>query len=270
MGATCAGADHQDQDVVVRKGPFVRDGTTKAAMEEVDTRVHDLECWIRKADKDAKMWLQKSRTDPLARQRALQCVKHKKQYEQYRDNLLGTQFNMETMHAQTEQAKISLMVVGAMQEGQQDLREVQQRMGSAEEVEQLQDDLRDLTGEMGYLQEALGRSMNDEADGEAEAEWQRLQEQMLQEAAAKQSVPAGRSGERANLASLSVSDLKAIARERGISLRGCADKNDVVATLRSAGVPNEGRFVSADRTRDVSPLAHSRARTPPQRAMAAA
>lgn len=268
MGATCAGVDHRNQEEVVRKGPIVRDGTAKAVYEEVDTRIYDLECWIRKAEKDAKMWVQKSRTDPMARQRALQCVKQKKQYEQYRDNLLGTQFNMETMHAQTEQAKISLMVVGAMQEGHQDLRHVQQRMGSAEEVEQLQDDLRDLTGEMGHLQEALGRNMSDEADGEVEAEWQRLQEQMLQETNPKHRISAG--GEIATLASLPVPDLKVIARDRGVSLQGCTDKHDLVAMLRAAGVPNEGRFVSSGSARDVSPSARPRARMLPERVMAAA
>jgi len=72
------------------------------------------------------------------------------------------------------------------------------------------------------------------------------------------------------LASLPVPDLKVIARDRGVSLQGCTDKHDLVAMLRAAGVPNEGRFVSSGSARDVSPSARPRARMLPERVMAAA
>jgi len=63
----------------------------------------------------------------------------KKMYEQHRDQLLGTQFNVETLQFQAEQAEITALSVQAMQAGHAQMKKQQERM-SVEQIERLQDE----------------------------------------------------------------------------------------------------------------------------------
>jgi len=156
-----------------RNPPSLQDAAGK-----MDNQILNLEAKISKTEEDAKQWVAKAATNPTAKARAMQCLKMKKQYEQQRDQLMGTQFNLENMAFQQEQADVTSTAVSALAAGRDQMKLQQQKI-NVESVERLTDDIADLAGEMAEIQNALAGSAlaGGAADSELEAEWNRMQEE---------------------------------------------------------------------------------------------
>eukprot|EP00913_Durusdinium_trenchii_P013558 g12728.t1 len=121
------------------------------------------------------------------KQLALQCLKRKRMYEQQRDQILGTQFNVDSLAGAQEQAEINVMTVEAMKAGHQDLKERYTQIGGVMDIERLMDDMADLNDEIYDINEAISTSYAvpdgfDEAS--FEAEFSALEEEMKMEALA--------------------------------------------------------------------------------------
>eukprot|EP00929_Paragymnodinium_shiwhaense_P110122 TRINITY_DN7684_c0_g1_i2.p1 TRINITY_DN7684_c0_g1~~TRINITY_DN7684_c0_g1_i2.p1 ORF type:complete len:221 (+),score=95.01 TRINITY_DN7684_c0_g1_i2:84-746(+) len=164
------------------------------ASMKIDSRIQDLEAKISKAEEEAKTWIVK-KDNPSAKARAMQALKRKKQYEEQRDKLVGTQFNVENLAFQQEQADVTMTAVAAMQQATAQLN--QQKVDVAQ-VDQLVDDMEELNAQAKEIQEALSRpmgTMDASADDDLEAEFAKMQEQHAMEmlmggAASSTSVPA--------------------------------------------------------------------------------
>lgn len=161
-------------------------GQLQATGTRIDHQIKSLERRILKSEEDARLWVARSGTEPAAKVRAMQCLKQKKMYEQHRDQLLGTQFNVETLQFQAEQAEVTALAVQAMQAGHNQMKHQQARI-SVDEIERLQEDMTELNGEFADIQEALARAPPDAASVEEdfESEWERLREEAAAETLAQ-------------------------------------------------------------------------------------
>lgn len=187
MGGTCNGDFDASK---VRRDPTLADANAK-----IVTQINILEKRIAQTDAEAKRWVAKSGTDPSAKTYAMQLLKQKKMYEQQRDRLLGTHFNIDTAQFQEEQAEVTLMAARAMQQGH--LRMQQQAdMLPVEELERMADDMQELTHGLREASDVLARSgaMDGQPLEDLDAEWESLQQEVMQEKHAQmaQHVPAPR------------------------------------------------------------------------------
>merc|ERR1719188_339262 len=148
--------------------PSLQDASAK-----IDAQIQNLEEKIVKAEQEAREHVAKGATNPTAKARALQAMKKKKMYEQQRDQLLGTQFNVENLAFQQEQAEVTMTAVEAMKAGQEQLKAATSKI-DASTVDKLTDDMADLQDEMKEIQSALGASTMG-IDGADDAE---LEEEM--------------------------------------------------------------------------------------------
>eukprot|EP00434_Breviolum_minutum_P023266 symbB.v1.2.020521.t1/scaffold1734.1/size154044/6 len=132
----------------------------------------------------AKHWVAQTSTNPTAKARAMQALKRKKQLEQQRDQLVNTQFNVENMAIQQDQAELTAQTMQAMKEAAANLKEKQKQMG-VEDVDKLTDDIADVQAEMKEIQAALAATsgLDTGATDEAEAELQALYAQQSQKEA---------------------------------------------------------------------------------------
>ncbi|CAJ1410151.1 unnamed protein product [Effrenium voratum] len=151
----------------------------------IDSRVTDLEKKIAKCDEDLRRYV--AAKGGQQKQLALQCLKRKRMYEQQRDQILGTQFNVDSLAGAQEQAEINMMTVEAMKAGHQDLKERYSQMGGAMDIEQLMDNMADLNDEISDINEAISTSYAvpdgfDEAS--FAAEFSALEEEMKMESLA--------------------------------------------------------------------------------------
>uniref|UniRef100_A0A7S0B707 Charged multivesicular body protein 5 n=1 Tax=Pyrodinium bahamense TaxID=73915 RepID=A0A7S0B707_9DINO len=155
------------------------------AAAKISAQVQNLDDMIAKADEEIKQLVSKGGSNPSAKQRALQAMKRKKMYEQQRDQLLGTQFNVETLKFQQDQADITLTAVAAMKAGQDQLKKQTEQINVGA-VDKLRDDMEELADEMKAIGEALGgASLVDGAeDDELAAEFAKMEEEMAAEALA--------------------------------------------------------------------------------------
>mmetsp|Transcript_107092 Transcript_107092/g.190275 ORF Transcript_107092/g.190275 Transcript_107092/m.190275 type:complete len:211 (-) Transcript_107092:149-781(-) len=154
------------------------------ASARIDSRVEDLEKKIAKCDEDLRRYVG-GKGSAQQKQLAVQCMKRKKMYEQQRDVILGTQFNVDSLAGAQEQADITVMTVEAMKAGQQDLKQRYQQIGGAMDIERLMDDMADLQDEIADINEAISTSyaVPDGFDEAAfEAEFNALEEEMKMEA----------------------------------------------------------------------------------------
>mmetsp|Transcript_52552 Transcript_52552/g.125521 ORF Transcript_52552/g.125521 Transcript_52552/m.125521 type:complete len:214 (-) Transcript_52552:123-764(-) len=151
------------------------------ASSKIDLQVQSLEEKIAKCEEEIRQYATKN--TPSAKTRAVQVMKRKKQYESQRDQLLGTQFNVESLAFAQEQADVTLSAVEAMKAGQQQLKHKTDAIG-AKDVDKLMDDMAELNDQMKEINEVLAQStgMGMEDDGELEEEFAALQAQMVQEA----------------------------------------------------------------------------------------
>lgn len=161
------------------------------ASSRIDEQVSNLEAKIKKTDDEIKTFVAQGSSNPTAKSKALQAMKKKKMYEQQRDQLLSTQFNVENLAFQQEQAEITAMAVQAMQTGHTQLKDQTKQMDIAA-VDKLTDDMADLQDEMKAINEALaqGSMVPDGAtDDELANEFAKLEEEMAATALAGGALP---------------------------------------------------------------------------------
>mmetsp|Transcript_90738 Transcript_90738/g.282672 ORF Transcript_90738/g.282672 Transcript_90738/m.282672 type:complete len:223 (-) Transcript_90738:52-720(-) len=160
--------------------PSLDDAATKIA-----SQVSNLDNMIAKADEEIRQHVSKGGSNPTAKQRALQAMKRKKMYEQQRDQLIGTQFNVETLKFQQEQADITLTAVQAMKAGHDQLKKQTDQINVGQ-VDKLRDDMEELADDMKAIGEALGGTslVDGTADDELAEEYAKMEEEMAAEALA--------------------------------------------------------------------------------------
>lgn len=141
------------------------------ASQSLEGKIDDLEAKIANADEEARKWIAKKDQVPTAKARAMQVLKRKKMYEQQRDNLLGTQFNVENMQFQAENSQVTLAAVQAMTAATEHLKN--QKVTVAQ-VDKLTDDMAELQGDMQDIQAALAAGASTEHEDEAAAELEAL------------------------------------------------------------------------------------------------
>jgi len=142
-----------------------RVGTLDAKIEELDQRLKKYKTQLKKAKGAAASSIKK---------RAMADLKRKKMYEQQRDQMAATSFNIEQTTMAMDTAKDTLEVVGAMKQAAKALK-VEHKKLDIDAIEDMQDDLADLMEDANEINEMLGRSYGgleevDEADLEAELE----------------------------------------------------------------------------------------------------
>lgn len=149
------------------------------ASARIDSQVQDIEAKISKADHEIRALAAQGSSNPSAKQRGLQAMKRKKMYEQQRDQLIGTQFNIETLAFQQEQAQITCTAMDAMKVGAEQLKKQHHAldMGS---VDRLADDLAQIHDDMQSIGEALaGTAVGMGVDeGDLDAEYAKMEEEM--------------------------------------------------------------------------------------------
>lgn len=162
------------------------------ASAKMDTRASALEEKIAKCDEDIRRYMQGSGSGAPQKQLAVQAMKRKKMYEQQRDQLLGTQFNVDFLAGAQEQAELTVLNVEAMKAGQADLKERYSKLGGVGNIEKLMDQMADLNDEIQDINEAMATSyaVPDGFDEAAlEEEFGALEEEMKMEALAGISKP---------------------------------------------------------------------------------
>jgi len=128
--------------------------------------VENIERKICKADQTIRHYVEKSANDPVAKQRALQAMKRKKLLEQQRSELIGAQFNVDSLADQQEQAKFTLRAVDAMRVGRDGLKADQAKM-DVRKVEEMLDQTEEMADDMRMISESLARG-SDQASLECE------------------------------------------------------------------------------------------------------
>mmetsp|Transcript_70240 Transcript_70240/g.228374 ORF Transcript_70240/g.228374 Transcript_70240/m.228374 type:complete len:214 (-) Transcript_70240:46-687(-) len=153
------------------------------ASGRIDSRVSDLDVKIQKCDADIRRYMTTG-SGSQQKQLAMQTMKRKKMYEQQRDQILATQFNIDMLAGAQEQAELTAMTVEAMGAGTKDLRQRFAAMGGAVDIEGMMDDMADLHDEMSEINEALATSYTVPQgfdEGAFEAEFSALEEEMALE-----------------------------------------------------------------------------------------
>mmetsp|Transcript_76995 Transcript_76995/g.225831 ORF Transcript_76995/g.225831 Transcript_76995/m.225831 type:complete len:231 (-) Transcript_76995:23-715(-) len=155
------------------------------AVNKVDAQVMSLEKRIAEAEQETRELIALGPGNTAARQRALQAVKRKKMYEQQRDQLLGTQFNLETLAFQHDQAELTLSAVNAMKQGHMELKRATDGL-DAGHVDELRADMEDLAEDMRAINEVLsGAADANEAEEDLlAAEYAKVEEELAAEALA--------------------------------------------------------------------------------------
>ncbi|CAE7256896.1 unnamed protein product [Symbiodinium necroappetens] len=157
------------------------------AASNLDQKIEELGAKIQKADEEARQWVAKQSTDATAKARAMQALKRKKLYEQQRDQLVDTQFNVENLAFQQEQAEITAGTVAAMKKATDQLKNQTQKIG-VDQVDKLTDEMADIAAEMKDIQSALaapsavGSAAEDEAEKELMALYAQQEDKEAEEA----------------------------------------------------------------------------------------
>uniref|UniRef100_A0A7S4S2V0 Uncharacterized protein n=1 Tax=Alexandrium monilatum TaxID=311494 RepID=A0A7S4S2V0_9DINO len=156
------------------------------AVRRVDSQIMSLEQRIAEAEQEMRHLVAQGPGNAAAKQRALQAVKRKKMYEQQRDQLLGTQFNLETLAFQHDQAEITLATVNAMKNGHEQLKQQTEGL-DAGRVDELRADMEDLAEDMKAINEVLSASAGVDGGEEEDAlaaEYAKVEEELAAEALA--------------------------------------------------------------------------------------
>lgn len=153
--------------------------------EKMDGRVTELDAKIAKCDEDIKNHMSKARSGQgaaLSKNRALQALKRKKMLEQQRNQIMGTQFNIEAMAFQQENMQTTMETVGAMKAGAETMKE---QMGKfdIDDLAEMQDDMADMMMDMEEINEMMSRNytLDGMDDATLDDEFAALEEEMKME-----------------------------------------------------------------------------------------
>merc|ERR1719414_2707677 len=131
--------------------------------KEINRQLSILESNITKADMEIRELVARANVDPLAHQRALNAMKTKKLFEEQRRQLIGAQFNVDSLAFQRDQARVTLNAVKALEAGTQQLKAAQLKMDPSK-VEDLCADAADLADEMRHIGDSLGGTYDLDAE----------------------------------------------------------------------------------------------------------
>merc|ERR1719161_2294781 len=148
--------------------------TLGQASEKIDGQMQDLDAKIKKCDAELKECLAKGGRNGPAKNRALMVLKRKKMIEQQRDQLMNTQFNVDSLAFAHEQAQNTAQTVEAMKASTEALKAQYANMNIGD-IEKMSDDIQDLMFDQEEINDLLSRAYTvpdgfDEADLDAEYE----------------------------------------------------------------------------------------------------
>lgn len=148
------------QRIFGRSKPKAPPPTLSETSDRIDLRISVLDNKIQNIDQQllkCKEDLSKTRGPAQNRikQRALQLLRQKRQYENQRDALYSQQMNVSNIAMVQEQIKDTKEMVLGMKAATKELKSYQKSL-KIEEVEKIQDELEDLFYESQELQEVLG------------------------------------------------------------------------------------------------------------------
>merc|ERR1712232_215853 len=162
--------------------PSLNDATQQAdsRVERLDQKINQLETDLRKIREQMKR-VKPGPAQNSLKQRAMRTLKQKKMYEQQRDSLMGTIFNMEQANFTTESLNDTVVMVNAMKHANTQMKK-QFKQIDIDSVEDLYDDMAELMEENDMIQEAMSRSFTTPEDldeSELEAELDALGDELL-------------------------------------------------------------------------------------------
>lgn len=144
--------------------------------EQLEAQVEVLETKIGQADIEIRQHVAMGAMaggNTAAKQRALQLLKMKKMYEQQKETLTGTHFNLECLSSQQQQADVALTAFEAMKAAQAVAKEQQTKM-NIDDVDRLHDNMAIMSDDMKAISQALAANTNVFDDAALEAEYARL------------------------------------------------------------------------------------------------
>lgn len=170
--------------------------------ESIDKKIARLDAELKKY-KDQMAKMRNGPSKNMVKQKAMRVLKQKKMYESQRENLSNQSFNMEQQNFNIQQIKDTKSTVDAMRYGVKDFKKAYKHV-NIDDIENLQDELEDLTEQSSEIQEVMGRSygMPELDDDDLEAELDALGDEMgfdedtsyLDEAVSTPSVPTSEPG----------------------------------------------------------------------------
>lgn len=137
--------------------PKPAEPTLEEASDKINNQINNLDAKIERCTEEARKYVAKSSSDPAAKKKALEILKRKKTYETQREQLVSTQFNLETLADQQQHADITAMTVAAMEGATMKMKAAHAHI-NVSKVEDLTDNLAECNHEMQEVNKLLGRS----------------------------------------------------------------------------------------------------------------
>jgi len=122
---------------------------------EVDAKIARLDHQI--LDQKKKMQKAKGAAKNSYKKKALQLLKQRKQYEVQRDRIMGQQMNIDSAKFATESLKDNAEMVSAMKDTAATIKQ-QYKEINIDQVEDLQDEMRDLMEDANEINDVLGEA----------------------------------------------------------------------------------------------------------------
>lgn len=124
--------------------------------ESIDKKIGRLDAELKKY-KDQMKKMREGPAKNMVKQKALRVLKQKKMYENQRDNLMQQSFNLEQQNYNIQNIKDTKTTVDAMRVGVKEFKKAYKKV-DIDQVENLQDELEDLSEQANEIQEVMGRS----------------------------------------------------------------------------------------------------------------
>eukprot|EP00835_Amoeboradix_gromovi_P007184 NODE_1146_length_711_cov_0.336601.p1 type:complete len:210 gc:universal NODE_1146_length_711_cov_0.336601:694-65(-) len=150
------------------------------AINKQDDRSNQIYDRIKKIDQQLAQLKPKLHI-PSQKQRALQLLQQKKQYEQQLQQMMNISYNMTNTQLHVDQIENTKVIVDTMKQSTKQLKSQIKKMDVGK-IEDLQSELEDLMEDSNEIQEVLGRNYNVEVnEEELELELQQLEDMDMNE-----------------------------------------------------------------------------------------
>eukprot|EP00922_Rhytidocystis_sp_ex-Travisia-forbesii_P029145 GHVS01042684.1.p1 GENE.GHVS01042684.1~~GHVS01042684.1.p1 ORF type:complete len:236 (+),score=34.57 GHVS01042684.1:323-1030(+) len=151
------------------------------ASSQLEEKIAHVEKQIQRCDQDLSACKQSlAKSGALGgggtKQRAIAILRRKKMYEAQRDQLMGTQLNLDQSQFATEQLQTTALTVEAMKTASHHLKAEYKKM-NIDDVERVQEDMTDLLFDQQEISDILSRNYalpNDVDESELEAEFAQM------------------------------------------------------------------------------------------------